>query len=74
MKSHAFDAISFITGLVATAIGLLFLIPQEPSDVFELVGDLGTWFWPVVLVAIGLAILVPLFLRTGEDDEEDGTI
>ncbi len=30
MKSHAFDAISFITGLVATAIGLLFLIPQEP--------------------------------------------
>ena len=74
MKSHAFDAISFITGLVATAIGLLFLIPQEPSDVFELVGDFGTWFWPIVLVAIGLAILIPLFLKAGVDKEDDETI
>jgi hypothetical protein len=74
MKSHAFDAISFITGLVATSIGLLFLIPQDPGDVFELVGDIGTWFWPVVLVAIGLAILIPLFLKAGVDEEEDETI
>ena len=62
MKTHKFDPISFFSGVVITAIGLLFLIPETPSDLFDAVGDLGNWFWPVLLLTIGAAVLVPVFM------------
>jgi hypothetical protein len=32
--------------------------------------SLGAWFWPVLLLVIGLAVLVPVFVtRSAEDDE-----
>jgi hypothetical protein len=68
MKSHRFDAISFISGLVAALVGLVFLVPQTPLDLLDAVTSLGAWFWPVLLLVIGIAILVPVFMS--RDDEE----
>jgi len=70
MKTHRFDAISFISGVVATVVGLVFLVPQTPVDLIDAVTSLGAWFWPVLLLAIGIAILVPVFMtRSGQDEE-----
>jgi hypothetical protein len=70
MKSHRFDAISFISGLVTAMVGLVFLVPQTPLDLIDALTSLGAWFWPVLLLVIGLAVLVPVFVtRSAEDDE-----
>jgi len=70
MKTHRFDAISFISGLVATVVGLVFLVPQTPVDLIDAVTSLGAWFWPVLLLVVGIAILVPVFMtRSGQDEE-----
>jgi len=70
MKPHRFDAISFISGLVATVVGLVFLVPQTPVDLIDAVTSLGAWFWPVLLLVVGIAILVPVFMtRSGQDEE-----
>ena len=71
MNTHKFDAISFISGLVAAAIGLAFLIPQTPVDLIDMLTSLGAWFWPALLVVVGIAVLVPVFTRhSGEEAEE----
>ena len=70
MKSHRFDSLSFLVGLVVTLIGLVFLIPANPVDVLDLFGDIGNWFWPVVFVAVGVAVLAPLTARGRHDDGE----
>ena len=62
MKTHRFDPISFVSGLVITLLGLAFLIPQTPVDVVDVLTDLGGWFWPVLLLAIGVAVLLPVVL------------
>lgn len=68
MKTHRFDALSFAAGLVITAIGLAFLLIPDVEDVFDFVTDAGAWFWPVVLIAVGLAILIPLVTPTGDQE------
>ena len=74
MKSHRFDAISFISGLVVALVGLVFPVPQTPVDLIDAVTSLGAWFWPVLLLAIGLAILVPVFLRQRDEKDEPGAL
>ena len=74
MKTHKFDAISFFSGIVITAIGLLFLIPTAPSDLFDAVGALGNWFWPVLLLTIGAAVLAPVFIRSKDQDEDQSAL
>jgi hypothetical protein len=72
MKPHKFDAISFISGIVAAVLGLVFLIPQTPVDLIDAITSLGAWFWPALLVVVGIAILVPVFVtRSQEVDTED---
>ncbi|HWB87866.1 MAG TPA: hypothetical protein VG872_01515 [Acidimicrobiia bacterium] len=70
MKTHRFDALSFISGLVAAAIGLIFLIPAEPSGLFDAIGDLGSWFWPTLLILIGIAVIAPLAFGPRDGSEE----
>jgi hypothetical protein len=79
MKTHRFDAISFFSGLVFTALGLLFLLPRDSSDVWSVLGDIGGWFWPAVLLAIGFGILGSVLLpgRTAADEpqpDDDGKV
>lgn len=75
MKTHKFDALSFVSGLVFTGFGLLFLIPNQTEDLIDSIVDIGSWAWPIILLGIGLAILVPV-LFTGSQEEgglaEDG--
>ena len=69
MKTHRFDAVSFISGVVITLLGLAFLIPQTPVDVVEAIASVAGWFWPVLLLVVGGAILVPALLPKDEADE-----
>lgn len=68
MKLHRFDPLSFIAGLIATTIGLAFLIPEDPTDIVGFLDDFGVWFWPLLLVVIGIAIIVPAVTGGREDD------
>lgn len=60
MKTHKFDGVSLFSGLAITGIGLIFLIANDPSDIVSAISKLGTWFWPVLFVVIGIAILIPV--------------
>ncbi len=72
MKLHEFDSLSFIAGLVITAIGLVFLLLPEVGDIVSLFTDAGSWFWPLVFIAAGVAVLAPVMIRrTGEADDEE---
>jgi len=72
MKTHRFDTLSFVSGLVAVAIGLLFLLPSQPGDIFDFIGEAGGWLLPVFFLTIGVAVLVPPLVRKrGDEAGED---
>jgi hypothetical protein len=48
----------------------MFLIPNNTDDLVDVFVNVGGWAWPLVLLGIGLAIVVPVFVRT-DDSEED---
>lgn len=60
MKTHKFDGVSLFSGLAITGIGLIFLVSKDLSDIVGVISRLGTWFWPVLFVVIGIAILIPV--------------
>lgn len=74
MKTHKFDTLSFISGLVFTAFGLMFLIPSTTDDLIDAVAGIGSWAWPLILLAIGLAILVPLLFESRDDTAEEDQV
>lgn len=63
MKTHKFDSLSFLAGLVITAIGLAFLLLPDLDGIISLFVDAGSWFWPALLMAVGIAVLAPLAAR-----------
>ena len=74
MKMHKFDSLSFLAGLVITLIGLVFLLLPEVGDIVEVLTHAGSWFWPLVFIAGGIAVLAPVASRargTGETEERD---
>ncbi|HEY5891219.1 MAG TPA: hypothetical protein VIW94_11035 [Acidimicrobiia bacterium] len=71
MKTHKFDAVSFLSGLIFTAFGLLFLIPSQTDDLIDYITGLGGWIWPVLLLGIGVAILIPVITTLNEDNAGD---
>ena len=75
MSTHRFDGISFFAGLVVTMFGLVFLIPNAPSDIIDAIGRLGSWFWPILFVAVGVGVLIPVLMPSKKDKttEELGT-
>ncbi|MGH8913180.1 MAG: hypothetical protein ACRDZM_01540 [Acidimicrobiia bacterium] len=74
MKTHRFDPVSFITGLVITLLGLAFLIPQSPVDVVSALTSFGAWFWPALLLVIGIAVLIPAILPKVEKPTDDSEV
>lgn len=68
MKRHPFDVLSFSFGVIYTLIGLIFLIPMTPFDLLETVTLSMRWVWPVAVLVIGAAILVPA-LRPRRDED-----
>lgn len=69
MKSHRFDPLSFSFGVIYTLIGLLFLIPATPVELVPFITESTRWVWPLVVVGLGIAILVPLVRANGDDSE-----
>lgn len=74
MKPHKFDRLSFVSGLVFTGFGLLFLIPNNTDDLVDVFVDVGSWAWPLVLLGIGLAIVVPVFFRAENSEEVESEV
>jgi len=68
MKTHNFDAVSFIAGLAFTIIGLVFLIPQTPQEIIDVLLDSGAWFWPIALLVVGLAVIIPALVPKKEEE------
>lgn len=71
MKIHKFDGVSFFSGLFITAIGLVFLIANEPGDIIDAIGRLGNWFWPLLLLIVGVAVLVPALMPKEQNEEPE---
>jgi hypothetical protein len=70
MKIHEFDPISFLAGLVIAGIGLTFLLLPDLGNIIDFFTDARAWLWPVVLIAIGVAILLPVVTRSGDTGEQ----
>ena len=73
MKRHHFDTLSFITGLLTTGVGLVFLIPAATGDLIGLAARLAVWIWPVLFLVIGVAVLVPALARKEDADHDHKT-
>lgn len=71
MKRHTFDSLSFITGLAFTGIGLVFLLTPDLTDLVEVFRSAASWFWPMVLVVIGLAVIAPAVTRGRDEDDTE---
>lgn len=74
MKTHEFDGVSFFTGLVFAAIGLLYLVPRDVSTLIDFFVGAGSWFWPVLFLAVGIAVLVPAIRRSGSEGTDKGDV
>ena len=68
MKTHEFDVLSFLAGLFMTGLGLAFLVLPEIDDIVGLLTDAGSWFWPVLLIVAGVAVLTPAIARSNSRD------
>jgi hypothetical protein len=68
MKTHNFDAVSFIAGLAFSIIGLLFLIPETPQQIIDVLLNSGAWFWPIALLVVGLAVIIPVLIPKKDDE------
>lgn len=70
MSTHKFDGVSFVAGIVLAAIGLWFLIPGTPIEIFENIRDVASWIWPAVFVVVGIAVLIPALARTRQEPDD----
>lgn len=60
MERHRFDVLSFSFGVIYTLSGLIFLLPNTPFALVEMITVSLRWVWPAAVLVIGAAILVPL--------------
>ncbi len=70
MKLHKFDPLSFVAGLVMTVVGTIFLIPAEPTDIFDGLGNIGAWLWPTLFLMIAAAVLIPILFPDRDKGDE----
>jgi len=71
MKRHSFDGLSFIAGMTFAGIGLAFLLIRDLSDLVDVFTDAGSWFWPLVLVVTGIAVIAPAVTKSRETKVDD---
>ncbi|MGH8912159.1 MAG: hypothetical protein ACRDVD_06575 [Acidimicrobiia bacterium] len=67
MKRHNFDVLSFAFGVIYALIGLLFLIPATTFDLVPVLAVSLRWVWPLVIIGIGAAIVIPALRRPTDD-------
>jgi hypothetical protein len=66
MRTHPFDAVSFVFGVIFVAVALLALTGIATITLLDL-----RWLAPAVLVVIGAVLIVSAARR--DDDREVGT-
>lgn len=72
MRPHRFDPISFLSGVLFTAVGLLFLLPLSISYLVTMVLDLARWVLPALaLLAGGVVVATTLVHRSGAGEGEE---
>jgi hypothetical protein len=64
VKRHRFDPVSFIWGLFFVGLGLAFLTDSVQPNIVGLRA-----FWPLAIVALGLATLSSMRRRRGSAEE-----
>lgn len=70
MYRHRIDPIALVFGAAFVAIALLVGLPEEPWTF--IVNDLAIgWLWPVLLMAVGAAILIPSLRSRSDAASED---
>lgn len=76
MYRHRFDPIAFVFGAAFVLIAVLVGLPEDPWSF--IVNDLAIgWLWPLLLIAVGAAILLPSLRERRQapsDDEPDGPL
>ncbi|HLF44709.1 MAG TPA: hypothetical protein VJA46_14455 [Acidimicrobiia bacterium] len=72
MKTHSFDTVSFVSGLVSILVGLLFLIAETPEQIVDVLVNSGAWVWPVALLIVGLAVIIPVLMPKKDEALESG--
>lgn len=72
MQRHRFDTLSFAFGLIYLLIGLMFLIPATPFDLAPVVAASLRWVWPLAIIGIGAAIVIPLVRTDRTRPQEQG--
>lgn len=68
MKRHAFDATSFLAGLVLGSIALAYLVAEQSGWDVD-----GRWVLPVVLIGLGVAGIVGAVGGLRRDEPVDVT-
>jgi hypothetical protein len=71
MKRHNLDSLSLVAGMIFALLGGAFLIPDEPFGVPRALLNGVRWGWPLLLIAIGVAILWPKKPQTTESVPTD---
>jgi uncharacterized membrane protein len=70
MYRHRIDPIALVFGAAFLAIALLVGLPEEPWTF--IINDLAIgWLWPVLLIVVGAAVLIPSLRTRSEADSED---
>ncbi len=68
MERHRFDPVSFVFGAVFVALAAAVALPGDPWE-FVFDGFTLGWVWPVLLIAVGAALLVPGLRRERRQEE-----
>jgi hypothetical protein len=63
MKSHRFDAWSFVFGLLTLVVGLFFLTTASPIDLANRLDTALEMGLPILALVIGAALVVPALRR-----------
>ncbi|MGA7270287.1 MAG: hypothetical protein WB239_04370 [Acidimicrobiia bacterium] len=71
MQRHRFDTLSFAFGLIYLLIGLMFLIPATPFDLAPVMAASLRWVWPLAIIGIGAAIIIPLIRANATSELEE---
>lgn len=67
MERHSFDTVSFVFGLIFVAAGVVFTVATNP---WNLLGGLSLgWLWALALIAVGVALLVPVLRKPRPEPE-----
>lgn len=75
MKRHNLDPISLLAGGFFLTVGIAIGNALSPLRVVRGLIDASRWAWPILVIVVGMALLIPAFKRqpVAETPQEDLT-